>query len=115
MERSKLKLAVIFLLAMLDLCLLGIVLWQNHSARSYESAAMEQAMNMTDEQKAAVQAAATQLAAMKQQKAALEAKLAAMQQGDSDALLQKRQDAQAQRDELAAERDAQLPVRNDHK
>ena len=44
MERSKLKLAVIFLLAMLDLCLLGIVLWQNHSARSYESAAMEQAM-----------------------------------------------------------------------
>lgn len=44
MERSKLKLAVIFLLAMLDLCLLGIVIWQNHSAKSYESAALEQAM-----------------------------------------------------------------------
>ena len=44
MERSKLKLAVIFLLAILDLCLLGIVIWQNHSARSYEAAAMEQAM-----------------------------------------------------------------------
>ena len=44
MERSKLKLAVIFLLAMLDLCLLGIVIWQNYSARSYESAAMEQTM-----------------------------------------------------------------------
>ena len=44
MERSKLKLAVIFLLAALDLCLLGIVVWQNHSARSYETAAMEQAM-----------------------------------------------------------------------
>ncbi len=44
MERAKLKLAVIFLLAVLDLCLLGIVLWQGHSARSYESAAREQAM-----------------------------------------------------------------------
>ena len=44
MERSKLKLAVIFLLAALDLCLLGIVVWQDHSARSYETAAMEQAM-----------------------------------------------------------------------
>ena len=44
MERSKLKLAVIFLLAVLDLCLLGIVVWQNHSASRYESAAREQAM-----------------------------------------------------------------------
>ena len=44
MERSKLKLAVIFLLAVLDLCLLGIVVWQNHSANRYESAAREQAM-----------------------------------------------------------------------
>ena len=48
MERSKLKLAVIFLLAMLDLCLLGIVIWQNHSARSYETAAVEQAMLYLD-------------------------------------------------------------------
>ena len=44
MERSKLKLAVIFLLAVLDLCLLGIVVWQNHSASRYESAARDQAM-----------------------------------------------------------------------
>ena len=46
MERSKLKLAVIFLLAVLDLCLLGIVVWQDHSARSYETAAMEQARSV---------------------------------------------------------------------
>ena len=44
MERAKLKLAVIFLLAVLDLCLLGIVVWQNHSAKSYETASREQAM-----------------------------------------------------------------------
>ena len=71
-------------------------------------AAMEKAMNMTDAEKAAVQGAAAQLAELKQQRETLAAKLAAMEVGDDDALMQKRRDAQAQRDELAAERDAQL-------
>lgn len=44
MERSKLKLTVIFLLVILDLCLLGIVVYQNHAARAYEQLTREQAM-----------------------------------------------------------------------
>ena len=44
MERSKVKLTVIFLLIVLDLCLLGIVAFQNHSARVYEQYTRDQAL-----------------------------------------------------------------------
>ena len=44
MERSRLKLTVIFLLAVLDLCLLGIVAVQGHQTRSYERLTREQAL-----------------------------------------------------------------------
>ncbi len=44
MERSKLKLAVIFLLVVLDLCLLGVVIYQDIEARAYEALTREQAL-----------------------------------------------------------------------
>ena len=44
MERSRVKLTVIFLLIVLDLCLLGIVLYQNHSARTYEQMTRDQTL-----------------------------------------------------------------------
>lgn len=44
MERSRLKLTVIFLLIVLDLCLLGIVAYQNHSARVYAQYTRDQAL-----------------------------------------------------------------------
>ena len=44
MERSKLKQAIIFLLIVLDLCLLAIVLVQGHHTRSYERLAREQVL-----------------------------------------------------------------------
>ena len=44
MERSRLKLTVIFLLLVLDLCLMGIVLYQNHTARNYEQLTRQQAL-----------------------------------------------------------------------
>ena len=44
MERSKLKLTVIFLLVAMDLCLLGIVIYQNYEARTYEALTREQAL-----------------------------------------------------------------------
>ncbi len=44
MERSRLKLTVIFLLAVLDLCLLGIVAVQGHQTRSYERLTQQQAL-----------------------------------------------------------------------
>ena len=44
MERSKVKLTVNFLLIVLDLCLLGIVAYQNHSARVYEQVTRDQAL-----------------------------------------------------------------------
>ena len=74
--------------------------------------AMEAAENMTDEQKAAVQMGAQQLAALRQQKAALEQQLADIESGeggesDNSALVAQRQLAQATRDQLAAQRDAQ--------
>ena len=44
MERSKLKQTVIFLLIVLDLCLLAIVLVQGHHTRSYERLTREQVL-----------------------------------------------------------------------
>lgn len=44
MERSKLKQTIIFLLIVLNLCLLGIVLVQGHHTRSYEKLTREQAL-----------------------------------------------------------------------
>ena len=44
MERSRVKLTVIFLLIVLDLCLLGVVLYQNHNARAYEQLTRDQAL-----------------------------------------------------------------------
>lgn len=44
MQRARLKLAVIFLLIVLDLCLLGLVAYQHHTARAYESLTREQAL-----------------------------------------------------------------------
>ena len=44
MERSKLKLTVIFLLAVLNLFLLGNVFLQHHQARSYENTTREQVL-----------------------------------------------------------------------
>lgn len=44
MERSKLKLAVIFLLAVLNLCLLGSVVIQNRQSRLYEDMARTEAV-----------------------------------------------------------------------
>ena len=44
MERSKLKLTVIFLLAVLNLFLLGNVFLQYHQARSYENTTREQVL-----------------------------------------------------------------------
>lgn len=44
MERSKLKLTVIFLLVVLDLCLTGVVIFQNHTARTYERLTQDQAL-----------------------------------------------------------------------
>ncbi len=49
MERSKLKLAVIFLLVVLDLCLLGIVIYQNHDARAYEALTRDQALRYLED------------------------------------------------------------------
>ena len=44
MERSRVKLTVIFLLIVLNLCLLGLVIYQNHSARAYEQLTRDQAL-----------------------------------------------------------------------
>ena len=67
---------------------------------------MEAAMNMTDEERAAVQAAATQVAELRQQREELQTRLAAMQEsGDDSVLLEVRRQAQNQRDELASVRD----------
>ena len=44
MERAKLKLAVIFLLAVLNLCLLGLVGLQNRQSKQYEEIARTQAI-----------------------------------------------------------------------
>ena len=44
MERTKLKLTVIVLLAILNLCLLGVTLFQHHQASSYEKLARTQAL-----------------------------------------------------------------------
>ena len=67
---------------------------------------MEAAMNMTDEERAAVQAAATQVAELRQQREELQTQLAAMQEsGDDSVLLEVRRQAQNQRDELASVRD----------
>ncbi len=44
MERARLKLRVIFLLAVLDLCLLGVVVYQNHDARTYEKLTQDQTL-----------------------------------------------------------------------
>ena len=70
-------------------------------------AAMEAALNMTDEEKAQVQAAAQQLAALKQQRESLQTLLeAAQNSADGDALAARRADAQRQRADLTAQRDA---------
>ena len=70
-------------------------------------AAMEAAMNMTDEEKAQVQTTAAQLAELKQQKTALEAMMAAAADDTPDeTLTAQRQDAVNQRDGLIAQRDA---------
>lgn len=44
MERTKLKLAVIILLAVLNLCLLGVVVSQNRQTQRYEELGREQAL-----------------------------------------------------------------------
>ena len=44
MERSRVKLTVIFLLIVLDLCLLGILLYQNHNTLAYEQLTRDQAL-----------------------------------------------------------------------
>ena len=44
MERSKLKLTVIFLLAVLNICLLGIVFVQNRQSHAYEEITYKQAI-----------------------------------------------------------------------
>ena len=75
---------------------------------------MEAAMNMTDEERAAVQAAATQVAELRQQREELQTRLAAMQEsGDDSVLLEVRRQAQNQRDELASVRDGLQTYLND--
>lgn len=44
MERTKMKLAVIILLAVLNLCLLGVVVGQNRQTQRYEEMGREQAL-----------------------------------------------------------------------
>lgn len=55
MERTKLKLAVIILLAALNLCLLGVVVSQNRQTQRYEELGREQALLYLENRGIAVQ------------------------------------------------------------